>query len=173
MITLDFVLTHLRVLALTLPWITAESDELANNEGEKKTFTTHISLFYLNSGLEQNEWTYGHRDDFDSRHAENALVIALLTLSFLISVFIYARGEKNLGSTEYTTLHLLHWAFDIAVLGVFYDLVDEALSHEIYDPISFGLFALIGCLLISTFHVARYAGRNWKLPILNKLDNIY
>jgi hypothetical protein len=126
-------------------------------------------LFALNAGLEQNEWTLGHQDDYNSRYGENAGVIALLTLSLLISVLIYIRGEENLGSAVYTMMHLLHWTFDLAVVGLFYDLVDEALIRKNYEPISFGLFALTGCLLISTFHVTRYLGKRWEVPVLKDL----
>lgn len=156
---IDFVMTHLRVLALTLPWITAESGELTNSDGDKKKFTTHATLFFANSIAEQNEWSLGHQDNFDSKHLEIGLIIAFLVVSLLISVFVYFRGKLILGDAIYTTLHLVMWILDLAVVGVFYDNVEEELERLNYDTISFGLFAIIACLLVSTFHVARFTGK--------------
>lgn len=160
---LDFTQTHLRVLALALPWITSETADLINSDGDKKSFTTHFSMFTINGIAEINEWSYGHQSNFDSRYPEVASIIALLVISLLISVFVYIMGKAKLGDITYTAFHFMQWVFDLIVIGLFYGLVEEELERLNYDAISFGLFALIGCLLVSTFHVARLAGQKTKL----------
>lgn len=160
---LDFTQTHLRVLALTLPWITSKSGELTNSDGEKKEFVSHIPIFTMNAVAAANEWSLGHVDTFNSRYTEVASIIALLVISLLISVGVYLTGKESLGDATYTAFHFMQWVFDLIVIGLFYGLVDDELDRLNYDPISFGLFALIGCLLVSTFHVARLAGQKTKL----------
>jgi len=170
MALIDFVQTHLRVLALTLPWVTSKSGEFINSEGDKKEFVIHSSLFRLNTLTEANVFRFGRSHDAyenkRARYDEVAVIIAILVISLLISVWVYITGKDRLGKVVYTALYFMQWVFDLIVIGLFYGYVDDSLNRMLisdidplkYDPISFGLFALIGCLLVSTFHVSRLLG---------------
>lgn len=154
---IDFAQTHFRVLALALPWITLSIDAL-NNDGELKKFVVHFDLFTMNGDAAATEWAFGHVDSFKSRYVEIASIIAMLVISLLVSIGVYLRGKDILGDVVYTALHFVQWIFDLVVIGLFYGLIQDELEKLGYDVISFGLFALIACLLVSTFHVFRFVG---------------